>query len=606
MLSSPMRMRGVALAAVFVLAVTACGGTSTSNGPSAGAPSAGAPSAGAPSGAVSSGGAPSAGASQAAGKTGGTIFLLENGEGFDQVDPQRVYTGEDLAFFGATIYRSLTAYVLSPDLAIGTSLTPDLATDLGTATDGGKTWAFTLRDGATFQDGTPITCKDVAYGTSRTFAKEITQGPTYAVQYLDIPADPAGGSAYKGPYTKVGQALFDKAVTCSADGKTITFHLSQPHADFNYTVTLGFSPVPAAADKGEKYGTGTNPVSSGPYMIESYTTGKGGKMVLVRNPKWNQASDPYRHPYPDKWEVDFGLDVKVIDQRLIQSSGPDATALSLIIQPENLATVFVDPKTTQPDFTGRAVSDYDVYALYYWINQKTVKNVKIRQAMAVALDREAIRKNVGGAFVGPFADGVIKPNVGIDFAPSGMWTDMFGQPVPDKGDPEFAKKLIAESGEPAPTLTLDYRNTPVAEKTAAIVVSSLGLAGITVKPNPIETGKYYSTVYDTPHDFGAGGWGADWPNASTVIPPMFTTAGGWDLSKYEDPAYNAKILAAQSELDRSKQALDWQALNKDAMKNVLVIPTFFELQQRMAGTGVQTVYLWSAYGSWPYGSMSVK
>ncbi len=64
-------------------------------------------------------------------------------------------------------------------------------------------------------------------------------------------------------------------------------------------------------------------------MIESYQTGKGGKMVLVRNPKWNQASDPVRTPYPDKWEVDFGIDPKVIDQRLIQSSGPDATAISL-------------------------------------------------------------------------------------------------------------------------------------------------------------------------------------------------------------------------------------------------------------------------------------
>ena len=259
-------------------------------------------------------------------------------------------------------------------------------------------------------------------------------------------------------------------------------------------MTLGFVPVPQAADTGLKYGTGANPVSSGPYMIESYQTGKGGKMVLVRNPKWSQASDPYRTPFPDKWEVDFGIDPKVIDQRLIQSSGVDETALSLEVQPENLGTVFKDPTTPNPAYAGRAISGYDVYALYYFINTTTVKNVKIRQAMAVALDREAIRKNMGGAYVGPMADGVIKPNVGVDYAPSGIWTDMFGGPVPDKGDPVLAKKLIAESGEPAPTLTLDYAATPVGEKNAAIVIASLGLAGITVKPKPVEPSKYYNTI----------------------------------------------------------------------------------------------------------------
>src|SRR5450759_4941339 len=135
------------------------------------------------------------------GTKGGTIYILTQSEQWNQVDPQRAYTGEDMAFFSATIYRSLTAYKLSPDPKEGTSLTPDLATDLGTATNGGKTWAFTLRDGVTFQDGSPITCADVKYGVSRTFATDvINQGPTYAIAYLDIPSATDGSSQYKGPY----------------------------------------------------------------------------------------------------------------------------------------------------------------------------------------------------------------------------------------------------------------------------------------------------------------------------------------------------------------------------------------------------------------------
>jgi peptide/nickel transport system substrate-binding protein len=600
-------LRAVTLGVVATLALAACGGSTPTTAP---------PASTAPG---QSAAAESSAPASEAPPTGGTVYLLTQAEQWDQVDPQRAYTGEDLAFFSATIYRSLTAYTYSPDNAAASALQPDLATDTGTPSDGAKTWTFTLRDGVTWQDGSPITCADVAYGVSRTFATDvINQGPTYAIAYLDIPQDADGNSQYPGPYTATPdqQALFDKAVSCSADNKTITFHLKQPVADFNYTVTLGFSPVPKAADTGESYGVASPPVSSGPYKVESYTTGNGGKMVLVRNENWSQASDPYRTPYPDKWEVDFGIDPKVIDQRLIQSSGNDQYDLMYgQLQPENLATVFSDPQTVLPDFAGRAVSGYDIYSRYYFLNVKKVPNLKIRQAMAVALDRSALRKNAGGDFYGDYADGTIKPNIGQDYAPTGMWTDLMGKAIPDTGDPEYAKQLIAESGEAAPTVTFNYADTPVNGRSAAIVQQSLGLAGITVNLAPLPPGSYYSTVFDPAKagDFGVAGWGPDWPNASTVIPPLFTQEGGWDLSQVEDDAFNAEVKAAQVETDRAKQATMWQELNKKTMENVWVIPTFFGLTQNLIGSKIGTVngpdgghYLWGPYGSNPYGDVYVK
>jgi len=543
---------------------------------------------------------------------GGTIYVLTQAAQFDQVDPQRVYTGEDLAFFGGLTMRSLVSYVYSKDPKEGTSITPDMATDLGTATNGGKTWAFTLRDGVTWQDGTDVTCEDIKYGVSRTFATGvINQGPTYAVAYLDIPTDKDGSSSYKGPYAingkVVGQDLYDKAVTCS--GKTITFNLGKPVADFNYTVTLGFSPVRKADDTGETYGTVAPWVTStGPYQVDSYTTGNGGKMVFVRNPNWKADSDPIRKAYPDKWEVDFGIDPKVIDQRLMAPAGADETAVGYGgVQPENLATIFQDEKTANADFAGRAFSDYDPYARYYWVNVNKVKNVKIRQAMAVALDRAAIRLNIGGAFAGEFADGFVKPNIGADYAPTGFFDSFFGEQVPGAGDPELAKKLIADSGEAAPKLTFNFADTPTNQKTAAIVIDSLGKAGITVTPAPLEPGKYYSIVFDPAKagDFGTGGWGADWPNASTVLPPLFTQKGGWDLSQVDDAQFNADVDTALTTLDRTAQEGLWQALNKKATENVFAIPTFFGVAQDLAGTKVGGLYRWPAYGSWPYGQMYV-
>jgi peptide/nickel transport system substrate-binding protein len=597
-------LRALMLGAVAALALSACGGSAATS--AAPPPASQAPGA-TPAPTPQSTPAPTAGP-----KSGGTVYLLLQADQFDQVDPQRAYTGEDLAFFSATIYRSLTAFTAS-------KLTPDLATDLGTPADGAKTWSFTLRDGVTFQDGSPITCADIAYGTSRVFATDvINQGPTYAIQDLDIPSDAKGNSQYPGPYkaTAAQQALFDKAVTCSADGKTITFHLGKPVADFNYTVTLGFSPVPKAADTGESYGVAKPPMASGPYMVQSYVTGKGGKMILVRNPKWSQASDAYRHPYPDQWEVDFGLDLKVIDQRLIQSSGNDQTAIAYAgMQPENLATVFTDPKTVLPAFTGRAVSAYDIYTRYLWINVQKVPNLQIRQAIAAALDRSAMKKNLGGDFYGDYADGAVKPNIGADYAPTGFWDTLLGQKIPDTGDPAYAKTLIAKSGVAAPTITYNYPDTPTRGKEAAIIQASLQAAGFTVKLAPLPSGSYYSTVFDPKKsgNLGYGGWGADWPNASTVVPDLFTQKGGWDLSQVDDAAFNAEVQAAASETDRAKQSTDWQALNTETMKNVWLVPTFFGFSQDLIGSKLATVagpngalYLWGPYGSKPYGDIYVK
>src|SRR5437588_999491 len=290
-------------------------------------------------------------------KDSGTIYVLTQNEQWDQIDPQRLITPEDVAFFGSTIYRSLEGYAYSPDTPAATSLTPDLATDQGSHNASATQWSFTLRDGVTWQDGSPVTCEDVKYGVSRTFATDvINQGPTYAIAYLDIPTLKDGTSAYKGPYKKTGQDLYDKAVTC--DGSKVTFNLNKPVPDFNFTVTLAFSPVRQKDDTGETYGQpGHLVVSDGPYMVQSYATGNGGKMVLVRNPKWDPKSDPYRPAYPDKWEVDFGIDTKVMDQRLMASAGNDQFAIQYgNIQPENMATIFSSTEQTTTKYNGIADS----------------------------------------------------------------------------------------------------------------------------------------------------------------------------------------------------------------------------------------------------------
>jgi peptide/nickel transport system substrate-binding protein len=581
-------LRYVALASAGALALAACGGGSSSSG---------------------GGGSTGSGAT-AEGTRGGTLTFLTLQEQIAHLDPQRNYTGEDLAFSSAYLTRTLTAYKVSKDGKEAGTLVPDLATDTGKPTDGGKTWAFTLKDGAKFEDGSPITCADVKYGVSRTFAQTvITDGPTYAISLLDIPKDADGNSTYKGPYetAKNDTAAFDKAVECSTDNKTVTFHLAKPAGDFNYTVTLtAFSPVPKAKDTGEKYDD--KPVSSGPYKISEYT--KGQQLVLDRNPNWSAATDTYRHDFPDKIVYKFSLDSSVIDQRMEADAGEDQSAISVdSLQTAALTTVFNDPR-----FADRRVNEFDPYVRYIAINTKKVPNQKQRQAILAAADRAQLLTIAGGSYAGDLADGVVKPNLPADYAPSGLWDTLLGAKIPDTGNVDQAKKLIAESGAPMPPLTYDYAKTPDNDKSAAALQSSLARAGIKLNLNGIEAGKYYATVLDPTkeNELAAGGWGPDWLNASTVIPELFTPSGGFNLSQADDKAFTAKSDANKGETDRAKQGEVWKELNKEAMAQAWVLPTRFGREQRLAGSKVGSVsgggkvYIWAPYGSWSYSDLYVK
>ena len=535
------------------------------------------------------------------GEKGGTLYFLTIGEQIQHLDPQRNYTGEDLAFAVGYLHRTLTQYKYSTDAAEATSIVGDLATDTGTSLEGGKVWQFTLKEGVKWEDGSDVTCEDVKYGVSRTFAQDvITDGPTFALSLLDIPAVD-GVSVYKGPYVTEGNdtAAYDNAVSC--DGQTITFKLKNPMSDFNYTVTLtAFAPVKKEADTAEKYDE--RPWSNGPYKIESYEKGKA--LTLVRNDQWDAATDDLRPAYPDKIVYQFGLEASVIDQRLIADSGDDQFALGYQLEPGSLATVFSD----DPRFEGRKFDEYDPYVRFYFINSTKVPNLKHRQAIAAAWPRAEWLQIAGGDFAGELGDGVIKPSMALDYEPTGMWETAFGVAIPDNGDAEIAKKLIAESGEPMPELIVDYPQTPTNDKAIGVLVTAFEKAGIKVKPNPLEPGGYYGYVFDDAKagHLMSGGWAPDWPNASTVIPEIYGATGGFNLSRLNDAAINAEIDAARVIADRVEQGKAWAALNTKLAAGAYVVPTRFGKTQRMWGSKVGGSYFWAPYGSYPYAQLFVK
>lgn len=543
-------------------------------------------------------------------KEGGTLYVLTTQEGPSALDPQRVYTGAELGAYGSTFARTLTSY--NPVAgAEGTDLVADMATDLGTASEDLKTWSFTMRDGIKWEDGSDVTCGDIAYGVSRTFAAEVTagEGPMYATTYLDIPeGDSDFGSAYPGPWlaTAEQQALFDSAVSC--DGQTITFKLKVPVADFNYTVgLLAFSPVPKAKDTGDQYTL--KPVSNGPFKIESYEEGK--EMVMVRNENWSQDSDPVRKPYLDKIVWQFGLDEAVIDERMLADSGDDQNAIVYGgILPENLQTVFSDD--TLKD---RRTDGFDGFVTYTMFNVEKVSCLQVRKAIGLAIDREALRTAGGGPFTGEFAKSFVAPLLSADYAPANMpdgWAE------DGKPNVEAAQALMEEAKTECPEvharatgegLRFDHPDSATWQKNIAIWIESLQAIGVKIVDNPIEPSKYYSTINGDRGDLMRAGWAADWSNASTVIPELFGKGGGFNYHNNEnDPAFAAfqeKVDQAKAETDRAAQSALWKELNQYVMDQMWSVPGTATKSQNLVGSNVRGGYQWLPFGWYNLGGIGL-
>ena len=201
--------------------------------------------------------------------------------------------------------------------------------------------------------------------------------------------------------------------------------------------------------------------------------------------------DGYKPAYPDKIVVKFGLDQSVIDQRIIRDSGEDQQAfMRESLLSADLATVFNDDR-----YADRRISGQSPYVLYDRVNVEKVPNVEHRQALAVALDRAQLKQITGGDFAGDLGDGR-EAEPGDRLRGVGHVDRHVRAADPDAGDPEFAKQLIQESGEPMPPITFSYSQNPDADKCAAAVKASLEKAGITVKLNPIEASAYYNVVFD--------------------------------------------------------------------------------------------------------------
>ncbi|WP_030437823.1 ABC transporter substrate-binding protein [Actinoplanes subtropicus] len=525
---------------------------------------------------------------------GGTLAVLNQG-GISHLDPARLYTSGG-GNIPSLLFRTLTTRNRQPGEA-GAKPAPDLATDLGTPSDGARTWTYKLRDGIFFEDGTPITSADIKYGIERSFAPELPGGAPYLRDWLQDAAD------YQGPY-KQPEGI--KAIE-TPDDKTIVFKLRKPEGDFPYLATATqFAPVPKAKDKGVGYEA--HPISSGPYMVESYQPKKS--LALVRNPHWSGKIDSLRYACPDRIEVTSGLDAAVINQRLVSGAGPDADAVTTdaVVGPEQLAQLGnggpLDKQVARGEFPA-------TYYLAFNTKKAPFDNEKVREAISYAVNRTSVVNALGGSTVAGPSTTFLPPQKTLGHQPY----DYF--PAGDNGDPAKAKQALADAGVTNLTIELAHENDDsqgLGPKVAAAVQEALKQAGITVKLTAIDAATYRDVTGKpaTQPGLSLQYWGADWPSGGPFLIPIFDgrqiikAGGNFNLAQYDDPAVNAEIDAINALTDQSQAQARWGALDAKIGKLALTVPLAYEKDVYLFGKNVKNAVPDGWRGTYDLARISVK
>ncbi|RMB84317.1 ABC transporter substrate-binding protein [Streptomyces shenzhenensis] len=539
-------------------------------------------------------------ASQA--KKGGTL-RFGGAQDADSWDTTRGYYGF-MWDFSRYYSRQLVTNKPAPGKE-GATVTPDLATDVAKVSDDGKTYTYTLRDGITWEDGKPITSKDVKYGIERVWAQDVLSGgPTYLKEVLD-PKD-----EYQGPYKdKSADKLGLKAID-TPDDKTIVFHLPKANSDFEDMLALT-SGSPVRQDKDTKSKYQLRPFSSGPYKFESYNPNKD--LTLVRNTEWKQASDPVRKAYPDKITVKFFTNANELDQRLINGD-LDLDINQTGLSPQGRTTALKQHKENLDN----PVSGFIRYATFPQI-VKPFDNIHCRKAVIYGADHVSLQTARGG----PLAGGDIGTNMLPPAVPGaeGQSYDPYELAGANKsGSAAKAKEELKACGQPNgfKTTIAVRNNKPVEVATAQSMQASLKKVGINAEIDQYD-GSQYGGIIGSPANVkkkGYGiiimGWGPDFPSAQGYGAPLWDSryileSGNNNFAMIDDKSVDGLFDQFSTTLDAAGKTKIATELNHKIMDGAYYLPFVFEKFVNWRSSNLANVYTSDGYsGMYDFVNLGLK
>jgi peptide/nickel transport system substrate-binding protein len=229
---------------------------------------------------------------------------------------------------------------------------------------------------------------------------------------------------------------------------------------------------------------------------------------------------------------------------------------------------------------------------YLYINTRRVTDLKVRQALNYAVDRQAFIKAQGGPVTSEPATTILPPLIpGFD-----RYNTYDGG---SSGDPEKARQLL---GGRTVELTFASGGAAVSRRALA-VTTALERAGFRIKLQSLDLQTYYEQVSrpGSPFDLVIGGFSGVWPDGTLFLREQFDgrqiRGGGFNLSFLDEPVVNDRIDQLLAETDQGEAVDGWAKLDREIMeKHAPVVPLRYARSFTLSGSRVGGIYLGLAVG----------
>lgn len=279
--------------------------------------------------------------------------------------------------------------------------TGELASDIKRSDDG-LTFTFTLHDGVKFHDGRALSSADVKYTLDLVFSSNFAKSASFY----------EGTGNEKHSYIKSVEA---------PDGRTVVVTQSKPWVGLLSNL-VPVSIIPKDSYESQK----DHPLGTGPFKFVRYDNAQQVCDVEAFAEYWEGA------PKLQTVRVRVISDMNALQAEL-QSGRVDIAPMPTSLSPDAVKRLEQDPNLQVKAFPGS-----NVFLLTLNTSSPPLDNVKVRQAVAYAIDRESLIKNLLLGF-GKIAHSII---------PEESWAYSSGQTY--SYDPAKAKKLLDEAGFPDP------------------------------------------------------------------------------------------------------------------------------------------------------------
>ena len=410
------------------------------------------------------------------------------------------------------------------------------------------TWEFKLRPGVRFHNGQDFTAEDVAFTIAR------------------VPAVPNSPSSY---------AIYTRAIERVevVDALTVRLHTRAPYpllpTDLAQVAMLDRETHEGAST--EDFNSGKVAIGTGPFRLIRYRS--GDRLELQRNdaywgdkPAWARVTYRIMPDDASRTAALLAGDVDFIDQ----------------VPTSDIANLRRNPKVTLSESNGlriiflaldhlpRENSPGILDAEGRPLGRNPLRELKVRQALSMAIDRPAIAARI--------MEGAAIPSG--QFLPPGTFGAVPGL-EPPKPDPEAARKLLAEAGFPQGfRITLAGPNDRYMND--ARITQAIGQMWTRIGVRTAVEAQPWSTFVARAgrQEFSAFlvGWGTSSAEASSPLRSLvasFDRDKGFGFSnrgRYSNPAMDAKLEEALRELDDPKREALLQEATRLAMEDVGIIP----------------------------------